>query len=109
MSESLEVILMSKFPVAVSKADKLELVIKLLISEGLTTSPVTKLLKLPVMVIGSPVLTVMLAEFSEALVISVVAPDPDIVIVLLRASADETEVELCPETVTDMLILFHFQ
>ena len=39
---------------------------KELISFGLTTLPVTKLLKLPVIVTGSPVLTVTLAELTPA-------------------------------------------
>jgi hypothetical protein len=66
ISESFELTLVFKFPVAVSKEDKSEDVIKLDISFGLTTLPVTKLLKLPVIVTGSPVLTVTLAELTPA-------------------------------------------
>jgi hypothetical protein len=66
ISESFELTLVFKSPVAVSKADRFEDVIKLDISSGLTTLPVTKVLKLPVIVTGSPVLIVTLAELTPA-------------------------------------------
>ena len=69
-------------PVATLRSDRSESVIQLDISFGLTTLPVIKLLKLLVTVIGSPVLTVTVAEFSLDLVteISLLIPDTDIVL-----------------------------
>jgi hypothetical protein len=106
--ESFELTLVFKLPVAVSKADKFEAVIKSDISFGLTILPVTKLLKLPVIVTGSPVLTVTLAELIPAEV-TCIDSLPETVIDPVFNWLDITEVDSSPETVTDILMLFHFQ